>query len=331
MLYTETIQDAVKGILQREGDTLGVNYLKYMSVAKDIYRELNLHAIRETKRAWIQVDKKTNRITFPDDYLFFSSISVEDECGRLIPLVINGNLKHDIVDISQDKDCHCECGCLSKLCGAIKNYEVITGVETALMPNGDPASFTTMTRKRIGRDGAMVIEKRFPKAIYEGGVWVSTELVTEEEFVCKLEMSSCGCVKDTPENHSKVAQCCGANFMSVDCGSTYCCTSPDQLTYNIEENGTGAIFPSSFMHNKVLVRYFYTQKTKDIRFPFVAKKALMLGIKAEIAEFSDTETEARVNRYIRRYNTEMGRLRSVLNRFNLKGFYDYVLGKKQMI
>lgn len=328
---TISIEDVVKGILQREGDTTGMNYLKYLSVAKDVYRELNLHAVRQTKRAWVEVDKKTNTIKLPKDYMFFSSVSVEDECGRLIPLVINNNLKYDIIDISQDKDCHCECGCNSASCGGIKNYEVISGMQVAKLPDGSDMAFATMTRKKVNKDGSMVVEKTFPKAIYENGVWTKTELVTEEEFICKLEVKDCGCVKENEKNNQVINACCGASFFSVECGGTSCKTSPQSLTYNVSEGGDRIIFPSSFHYAKVLLRYFYDAPLKELRVPIIAKRAMMFGVKFEISNFDKKESMNRIMNFKRNYTNEMTKVRGLLNRYNLKGFYDYVLGQKQMM
>lgn len=321
------LEDVVKGILKREGDSIGANYLKYMSVAKDVYRDLNLHVIRYTKRYWVSVDKKTNSIKLPDGYLFFSSVSIEDECGKLVPLVINSNLKSDIIDITQDKNCHCECGCNSSICGNIKNYESTTEMVLAKMPNGSDASFAAITRKKINSDGSMVIERRFPKAIYEDSVWVDTRIVAEEEFLCKVEVKDCGCVIENNSNREKITACCGTDIES-DCGCTY---KGGSNTYSFNEESTRIIFPSSFDHSRVLLRCFIDLPLKEIQVPIVAKKAIMYGIKAELMPWDKREGLGRSINFSKLLNNEKRMLRELFNRFSLKEFYDYTLGNKKMV
>jgi hypothetical protein len=326
---TISIDDAVKSILQREGDTLGNNLMKYLSVAKDIYRDLNLQVIRETKRVWVEIDKKHNTLTYPDDFIFLSSISVEDECGILIPLVINTNLKNDIIDISQEKDCHCDCGCSSELCGKIKNYELVTETKKIVFPNGSYTWVTLMTRKKINSDGSLVIERLFPKFIYENGLFVDYEMVTEEEFICKLDVNNCGCIKQTNDNVSKVKTCCGDDFEN-DFGCTKCNQS-SSLSYNVSDGGNRIVFPSSFHFEKVLLRYFCDLPKKELRIPIIAKQALMYGIKHEIAIFDKKEPELVIRRFASLYAKEKSKLRTLLNRYSLKNFYDVVLGNKKMV
>jgi hypothetical protein len=324
------MEDAIKGILQREGDAMGVNLLRYRSVAKDVFRTLNLSKIRQTKRVWLTVDKRTNSVKVPPYYMFFSSLTIQDDCGRWIPLVINSNIVRDVVDISQDKNCHCECGCNSSACGQIQNYELVEEKVMAKMPDGTQKEFDTYTRKKINKDGSMVIEKSFPKAMYDGGEWVDTAIAVEEEFLCKLEVKECGCLKETKGNMDKIHECCGDAFFSVECGGT-CCTPQSSLTFNISETGDRFDFPSGFHYPKVLLRFFYDAPLKELMIPVVAKKAIMLGIKAEIAEFDGTESLGRIDFYKKSYNQEAEKLHQLLQRFSLRNFYEYVLGHKKML
>lgn len=322
-----TMDEVIKGILGREGDTLGTNYLKYLTAANDVYIDLNLHAMRMTKREWLHVDNRTKSIKKPDGCLLACSISVIDHCGNLVPLIVNTNLKSDIVDISQDKDCHCECGCSSELCGNIKNYELMTEVISAKKPDGTTYPFVATTRKKINRDGSLVIERVFPQAKYVNGVWTETSLVTDEEFLCKLEMEECGCVKQTPQNIEAVHACCGERFYD-ECGRTFhhCCETHDP-TFNVSEGGDRIIFPSGFMYEKVLFRFFYDAPTPKLLVPVVARRAIMYGIKEDLEVFDRKPSMQKANMFSSKYTIEKTRMQKLFTRYSLKEFYDKVVGR----
>lgn len=326
---TETPDEILKSLAAREGDITGMNFMKYRGVVMDVWRDLKLYAIKYTKRAFIQVDKKTNSITMPDDFLFRSSLSILDDCNKLQLLSINQDLHDDIIDISLDHDCHCECGCKSDLCGQIKSYEAITEDTQELMPDDSYQTFTSVTRKRMDAGGRFVIERTFPVRVYTGGEWTGVELKTETEELCHLDTNPCGCVKNTTDNQCKVDGCCNADFFKTECGS-YLCPTPGSMGYNISEEGNRIVLPSTFNRDKVLVRYYAEDKMKDIRVPLIAKKAFIFGVKSFIMPFDESQPLWRVRLFDKYYTDSRADLFTKLNGFTIRELKQVLSPKRFM-
>lgn len=326
---TETPDEILKSLAAREGDITGMNFMKYRSVVMDVWRDLKLYAIKYTKRAFFQVDKKTNSIIMPDDFLFRSSISVLDECNKIQILSINQEVSDDIIDISLDHDCHCECGCKSDLCGQIKSYEAIVEDTQELMPDDTYQTFTSVTRKRMDAGGRFVVEKTFPVRVYSDGEWTGVELKTEIEELCYLDTNPCGCVKPTKENECKVNDCCNADIFKTECGS-YLCPTPGALAYNISEEGNRIVFPSTFNYDKALVRYYAEDKMSEIRVPLIAKKAFIHGVKSFIMPFDDGQPLWRIRLFDKYYTDSKADLFTLLNRFSMKELKQVLSPKRIM-
>lgn len=326
---TETPDEILKSLAAREGDITGNHFMRYRSVVRDVWRDLKLYAIKYTKRAFIQVDKRTNSITMPDDLLFRSSFSILDDCNKLQLLSINQELSDDIIDISLDHDCHCECGCKSDLCGQIKSYEAIIEDTQELMPDDSYQTFTSVTRKRMDAGGRFVIERTFPVRIYTGGEWTGVELKTETEELCHLDTNPCGCVKTTKENCCKVDECCNADKFTTECGS-FLCPTPGALAYNFSEEGSRIVFPSTFNHDKVLVRYYAEDKMSEIRVPLIAKPAFIYGIKSFVLPFDESQPLWRIRDFDKRYTDSRADLFTKLNGFTIKELKQVLVPKRLM-
>lgn len=316
-INSESPDEVIKSLLIRKGDIAGVNFLRYKSVVPEVYRDLNLYVIKFTKRYLIEVDKDTNSFELPCDSLIPASVSYIDECNKIRPLIINRNITDDIVDISQDKDCHCECGCKSDLCGLIHSYESIVTDTIEQLPNGTTEVFTSTTRKRMDADGKFVIERTFPVRKYEDGTWVGVELETEIEELCELEVSECGCVKNTEDNVCKVNACCNADTFKAECGDTIC-DSVNSTTYNFSEQNRRIILPTTFGYKKVLYRYFGETGVKDMRIPLIAKPAFINGLEATILPFDDTQPLWRIRNMSRMYSDAKDDLFTLMNRFSMR-------------
>lgn len=332
-----TIQEIVKGILRREKDFAGANKLLYESIAKDLYKELNLTSIRATERRFIKVDKRTNSITLPNNYLKLSSICEIDACGKQVPMVINTNLTSDIIDISTVNDCGCECGCQSELCSHIKNYELIQEEVSITMPSNSVQIFTGTLRKKINNDGSYVTEKIWPTQKYDNGVYVAVVMETTEEFNCKVELLPCGCVKPTQENEDKVVACAGADSYQVDCG---CNINPGYLfhhdhikhpQYNFSEEGDRITSDCFYKCDYVLVRYYVNNKTKDILIPYFARKAMVSGIKAELVDFEKSTPNWKVANWKNNHIRDKRVLMDKLNEVNFTGFLQASIPHRRMV
>lgn len=317
--------DVVKSLFSREGNVTGTNINKYMAAAKEVYTELNLYTIRKTKRMFVKVDKQTNTIRMPDDFVMLSSLSVIDPyCGEIIPLVINTTILKDVVDSGVNRSCECECGCDSKLCGNIFKYESIQRQVTAPLPGGggETMDYTETTRKRIDEHGNVMQEICGPVLKYdsETGVHTATVVECQEYQICQLEIKECGCVVESPENIEKFSSvCCGGNY-ETECG-TICCPEDNPYGYNFVDGSSKIAFASNFKFGEVLVRYYADVPTKELEIPRVAKQAIIAGIKAYLIPHDRKEPLWRAQYWKNEFEVEKTKLTNILNRYSLKEFY----------
>ena len=313
----EHVDDMLRSLLIREGDTVGMNFMKYKDIALDVFRDMNLNVIKDTKRYFIEVDKRTNTITIPDGFLFRSSLSVVDECNQIIQIAANPSIVRDIVDIAADKDCHCECGCKGSLCGQIAKYEPILHETQELMPNGSTQTFTSTTIKKVNPDGSFVIERTMPVRKYgTDGVWLGVELDTQTESLCQLEVKDCGCVKETEKNICAVNACCNAATFESECGCGTCVPMPP-VAYNFTEEGNRIAFPSNFPYDQVLLRAYFEPDPKNLLIPLVAKNTFLYGVKAFAVEYDDKQPLWRIQLFDRRYEKGKEELFTLLNRISI--------------
>lgn len=327
----ETLTQVVKSLLIREGDVIGLNFRRYYEIAKDVYRELNLYAIRISKRYLIEVDKNTNSIQVPPDLILISSVSIIDECGQIIPLILNKNLTNDIIDINLDKDCTCQCGCNDELCGQLKNYEVVYTSITAPVPGGGTMAFNCFSRKTIYPNGDYYREWNMPVTIYENGVLASTILQDYKEFICKLEIKPCGCVVDNACNRDMLSDCCGSGYLVTECGCKCCPDDFPNETYGMSTLGDTISFNSRANFTHVLVRGFTDNSNGEIMVPLVAKTAILRGVKFEQltyekgSGYTAMAIQRQLIQFERLYKEERKRLFRLLNRWSLKEFYESVI------
>jgi hypothetical protein len=322
-LGAETLKQMVESLCIREDDHRLIKFRKYYDIAKDVYRDLNLYSIRWTKRFLIEVDQKTRSVKLPPETILLSSVSVLDDCGKIIPLILNNNIHEDFVDISQAHQCGCECGCESDLCGTVKTYEVIYGKVSAPMPDGSMKVFDTYSRKTVYPNGDYYHEYTVPVPTYEDEEIISTELEERKEFICKLETKGCGCVKDCDENKQKLDSCCGPNEFFVECGSNICVPQETQ-TYGYEKGGDRISFDTTFSYKHVLVRVYVNEKGPNVMVPLVAKQALLLGIKADenpfekVTGYSALAQQRRQGTFDVKYDKAKKKLFRLLNRLSLR-------------
>ena len=333
MVAREPLTKMIKSLLIRENDVLGEKFRQYLEIGKDVYRDLNLYAIREAKRYWIEVDKQLNAITLPDNVLLWSSVSIVDDCGQIRPLIMNKNLTGEIIELGLAKDCACQCGCQSALCVQLNHYEVITKDVTAPMPNGSFQVFTTTEKKTIYPNGDLLLQYTEPVVIYGAdGVHTATELQDKEKFICHLQVKACGCVEDCPENRQLLRACCGDGFLDNECGCQCCPPTAFNQTYGYEQFDNKICFDSNFQYTHVLLRYYAESATADIMVPLVAKTAMLRGIKFESLQYEKgtgytaMAIQRQLLQFERLYDSEKRKLFRLLNRFSLAQFYTTVFG-----
>lgn len=330
---SETPEEIIRSMMRREGDVLERNFLRYMDVRRDLYRDLNLNAIKFTQRRLIDIDKKTNSITVPCGFLKISSISIIDECEKIQTLIIDTDIKDDIVDVSLSKNCSCECGCNTDLCGVIKNYEAILEDVTEIMPDDSTKVFTKITRKVVYPDGSMFVKYTYPIRIYEEGAWTDTIDKVDEEFLCKLQVKKCGCIEDTEKNRETLGHCINADKIETDFGCTVRCLDDcngNALRYNFSEEGNRIVFPSNFHYDKALLRFYVELKGKEIRIPLLAKPAFMHGLKAFALEFDDSVPKGVKDGYKNSYDAKKNLLALDLTKCSLKEVLHALIPHRRM-
>jgi hypothetical protein len=323
------VADAVKSIMSREGDFSATKRLQYFEVAKEVYESLNLAVIKDTKRVVIKLNPHLPVLPLPDDFFDFATLDYVDRDGSFKPLVFNDKLKDDVVDVSLDHDCGCECGCKYSLCSAIKDYETITEQVTMDLPNNTPKTFTKYTRKYVNPDGSFFQEIGEPVRVYDNGTWTDTRMEVTQSFICKLEVKECGCLVECEHNRTQLeANCCGISF-THECG----CSHPEyykerKTTYNISQDGNRLILPEKFLWDKIVLRYYATIKTKDILIPRLGLKAFMTGLKKELVLWDKKASDREVAKWENEHSRAVVVFRRNINRMTLKDFYEYYYGRK---
>lgn len=289
--------------------------------AKYVFQDMNLTSMKVAKREYFKINKRTNTVDLPCDFLQLSSVNVV-YCGIEYPVYLNNKSVKllDIPEVPATKDCTCEYECGHKLCSTIKGYVAVITTVTDKMPNGDDVTFTCVERKGCDSSGFLYTETQYPERVYEDGVWVDTILQTKSEKLCKLEVDENGCVCDTDEN---LEACCSSccvdgntsvipyggtadtppcpsddtwiywcstifDWFSLQCGSyPYGFRQGCENVYNISELGDRLIFPANFGFDKVIVRYYADINTNDLQIPFIALDTFITGLKWWDNRFSD--------------------------------------------
>lgn len=313
------IMEAVKIAMLGNEDYLQRSRMRLLTWAKYVWEDMNLTTVKVAKRELFKINKRTNSIAIPTDCLKIASVNIVGSNGELYPVYRSLNVANsDIVDIAAGKDCGCgQSHCKSELCGLIKNYEAVVSTKTDKNPDGSDVSFQCVDRKGVVGD-TFYEEKQYPLRRYLSGVWVDTILHTERIELCKVEVDSHGCVKDSEENLNAVCNACGINggdnipyggdamnppahgvetwtyfcstkmdWFAVQCGASNRAMNALSNYYVISELGDRIIFPSNFGFDKVMVRYFTDVNLKDLQIPSIALDTFVLGLKWWDSRFDD--------------------------------------------
>lgn len=211
----EPVYDVIDSLLLRSGDIQRRKKGLYLSVATDVWNDLNETTLRIAKRIKIpvrkefQLNKRTNSIDLPCDMNRLSSVNVVDECGRIHPVYRNLSVHDDLVEVPADKNCACENKCGYQLCNMIKGYVAVQSVKSDMLPNGTSVSFNCIDRIMTGHNGVVYKETQYPQRIYTAGVWTDTVLHTESTKLCECETDDKGCICDTSHNITLLCESCG--------------------------------------------------------------------------------------------------------------------------
>jgi len=317
-----SVDEAVELVLLGNDDLLRRDRMKMIKWSRYVWEDLKLNVLKQPKREYFNIDKRTNSIQLPCPFTQVSSVNVRDGLGNFYPVWRNERLTDELADIAAGKDCSCENKCGYKLCNTIKGYEAVTSQKEDKLPDGSNISFTCVDRKSVDRDGNFFEQLQYPQRVYESGVWVNTILYTENRQLCKVELDEKGCVCDTDHNIDVLCNtCCSDNTSVIPFGGTadnppcnnedintwkyYCnskldwfwyqcgcevgCINPYNMIYNISELGNRLIFPKNFGFDRVVIRYYATTDTADIQIPLIALDAFAMGLKWWDARFNDNK------------------------------------------
>lgn len=292
--------------------------------SKYVYQDLNLTTVKAVKRELFKINKRTNTVDLPCDFLQLSSVNVIDRCGTIYPVFRNDNVKgSEIVDVPSKKDCACEEKCSYQLCNLVKGYHAIQETRNDFLPDGTPISFNCVDRITFDRNGFVYKETQNPLRVYMSGVWTDTILNTVQEKLCAVELDQKGCIKDTEQNVTSLCNSCGwdeknmipmggtsstpplpnvktwsyycnskYDFFSVQCGQfPHGFRRECNNVYNISELGNRLIFPHDFGFDRVLIRYYTDINLNDLQIPFIALDTFIAGLKWWDNRFDDKRQE----------------------------------------
>ena len=320
----DPVLDVIDTLCLLSGDLARRKKGLYLAAVDETWNDLNETTLRVAKRVMIpvrkefQINKRTNSIDLPCNFLRLSSVNVVDECGLMYPVYRNLRLMDDIVEVPPEKNCACEHNCGYQLCNTVKGYVAIQSVQSDILPNSTPISFNCVSRLAVGKNGIIYKENQYPKRIYTDGVWTDTILYTESTEMCQCEVDENGCLCDTEQNINNACDSCGIrNFNpninqhnqhncvggTAECPPDpncdewvyYCNSKMDWFTmqcgcfprgfgrgrnniYNISELGDRLIFPHDFGFEKVLVRFYEDIELDKLVIPYSAKGTFMTGL-----------------------------------------------------
>lgn len=305
------INEVVKLPMLGDHDYLMRSKGRLLTWSKEVWLDMNMSTVRIPVRQFFEINKKTNTIDLPCNFLQLSSVSIMDKCGVFYPVYRNTRLHDDLTDVAAAKDCACEYKCGYKLCNTIKGYEAVCSTKCDKNPDGSDVEFECVDRKAIDEQGFLYEQKQYPERVYLSGVWTSTIKKTENIKLCKVEVDSNGCCCDTEENVHAVCDACGISENSVNppvggdanCPPNkndktwiyYCNSKMDWLNvqcgshpvglhdecnniYNISELGNRLIFPHNFGYDKVMVRFYVDVNLNDLYIPRVAVDTFVNGL-----------------------------------------------------
>lgn len=360
MARFDTIVEVVESLCIRSGDPLMRNKALFLDVAKDVWDDLNegvlkmADTVKIPVRRIFNVDKRTNSINIPRNFLRIAAINSIDRYGCYWPIYRNDHIPEDLVDLGAAPDCACENNCSSSLCNTIKGYEAVTTVKTDFMPNGDPVSFTCIDKKVVDDQGFLYEQTQYPLRVYLSGVWDDTILYTENKKLCKVDVDERGCVCDTEANLDRICSACnispnsccstdssivyGGNsttppctdatqwvyqcasrmeWFSVQCGSyAYRCGQGFNNIYNISQDGTRLIFPSNFGWDRVMIRAYEDIDLRDLKIPYIAKDCFMTGLQAYAYKHHDDKQQLAML-YEKRFGRQQWGLLLELNKYRI--------------
>lgn len=192
-----------------ERDTLMRNRGRYLTWSKYVWQDMAMSTLKVPIREIFHINKRTNSIDLPCNFLELCSVNVMDKFGVFYPVFLNDRIHRDLIDIPAEKDCACEYNCGYKMCNTIKGYEAVVTCKSDFNPDGTKVTFECVDRKAIDGQGFLYEQTQYPLRIYLSGVWTETVLHTEDKKLCKVEVDEHGCACDSEDNVKSICNACG--------------------------------------------------------------------------------------------------------------------------
>lgn len=202
-------------------------YNSYLITARFVWKEIFKKTLWVVKSQWqtMQEGDPFPYINIPSDAERVFSVSVQDDCHRLVPLFYNNRI--NVVSRPTKKKCGCtDCDCGGLCCDAngltvtTKLLFTINGIEyfqktwTEVCKNGDVLLWNEIPTKKYNNltgDAGDFNDDYNNDYSHSSAPFSDYTIVTvkTQEKICSLEVLPCGCVKDTPENFDTFNTFCG--------------------------------------------------------------------------------------------------------------------------
>lgn len=351
------IHEIVDSLCLLSGDLQRRNKGIYLEASEQVWYDLNEDILKIAKtvkvpfRQTFCIDKKTNSINIPKNFLRVSSVNAIDSYGCFYPIYRNDKISDDIVDVGASDNCACENNCNGTLCNTVKGYEAVTSIKSDVLPDSTPISFSCVDKKVLDNQGFVYSQTQYPQRIYLSGVWTDTIKYTENKKLCQVDIDTNGCICDSETNLTILCDSCGINnsnplmvyggtsvappvcepgattwtygcgsrmeWFNVQCGGyPYGCRPEFNNIYNISQEGNRLIFPSNFGWDNVMIRFYEDIDLKDMQIPYMAKECFMTGLQYFAARHHDKKQKIAAL-YEQKYSKQKWGLFLELNKYRI--------------
>lgn len=204
------LSDLVKNYSLEQGNLKETAIVANTVRARWAWKDLFRTTIWEVKQAVLEVCPKKHTIKLPDDVERLVNISVVDAQQRIQVLSFNPNLNTTSIKCQKSK-CSCtKCNGNETFCGALDNITYTTEVVTI-----QDVEYTVQVWTRMDGEGNIQTSKNAPYLNAETGEVEYKEII---ETVCKMDVTSCGCIAPTATNIGLFNQYFGWFFNGYDWG-----------------------------------------------------------------------------------------------------------------
>jgi hypothetical protein len=265
--------DIIKKVCLRTEDTNMSKARMYASYMSAVWNDLRFDCTKTSVLRKYQINKRTNSLPLPSDCLMLFGVGYENEMGEIKPLWYNTKVPKKLLS-ENGVSCTCtQCGQENKSCAAIAT---VSNIDEIVHFNGQ--DYPKQTKVVVMTDGS-VVKKITQPVLVNNGNSAFVEMRTTQEDVCKLELESCGCIKNTEDNNASMrliqTSFCGLDYPT----ETYSIYAPENLGYAIDVTGEQILLPHSFPYDYVVLKYLTNiTHEADFKIPAIAEEAFIRGI-----------------------------------------------------